>query len=403
MAVAPSNALPEASRFALRSGTAEAPEKPAASAAERKDWASPQSEDVDRIFASLAEVLGSDDEEALAGVEKQATQAARSTTGVAERPSVGAADSAQAVRALRADEPSKEGTAFQRSSEANDIVVVPSHSDKVLMTLAAVRSGVEAEIVSPGVPGKKTVVVEEADKVLETLALFRSKSPKSAEFACTDDPEGLTDAFVGAYSSLGIPASEPEPVLPLSSIGQELDIDLDALLPVAKVGNDLDPHAKATPSASGNRLGNGRDDRTAFGGELVALSQEKLDEVRGGFVTDGGLKISFGIERAVYLNGDLVTTTSLNIADLSKISGGQAQVTGDRAAVLALVQSGSRNVFMPGNVSASSAGMVIQSTLDNQKINTITRIDAVVNSSSILRSINLQSSMRSALIDSLRR
>jgi len=46
---------------------------------------------------------------------------------------------------------------------------------------------------------------------------------------------------------------------------------------------------------------------------------------------------------------------------------------------------------------------VIQNTLDNQKINTITRIDAVVNSSGIMRSINLQSSMRSAIVDSLRR
>ncbi len=136
---------------------------------------------------------------------------------------------------------------------------------------------------------------------------------------------------------------------------------------------------------------------------MVALSSDKLDEVRGGFITDTGLKVSFGIERAVYLNGSLVTTTSLNIADLSKISGGQVQVTGTGTGSLALVQSGTGNVFSPGSISSSGTGTVIQNTLDNQKINTVTRIDAVVNSAGIMRSINLQSSMRSAVIDSLRR
>ena len=145
-------------------------------------------------------------------------------------------------------------------------------------------------------------------------------------------------------------------------------------------------------------------ERSAIGGDLVALNAAQLDEVRGGFVTDGGLKISFGIERAVYLNGTLVTTTSLNIADLSKISGGQAQVTSNgTAGSLAVLQSGVGNVFAPGSISSTAAGTVIQNTLDNQKINTITRIDAVVNSSGIMRSMNLQSSMQSAIVNSLRR
>ena len=116
-----------------------------------------------------------------------------------------------------------------------------------------------------------------------------------------------------------------------------------------------------------------------------------------------GLKVSFGIERAVYLNGDLVTTTSLNVSELSRISGGRAQVSTTGPGSLALVQSGLGNAFQPGTISQTAAGTVIQNTLDNQKIQTITRIDAVVNSSSIIRSMNLQSSMRSAVVDSLRR
>ncbi len=70
---------------------------------------------------------------------------------------------------------------------------------------------------------------------------------------------------------------------------------------------------------------------------------------------------------------------------------------------IALLQNGAGNVFAAGSISSTAAGTVIQNTLDNQKINTITRIDAVVNSAGIMRSINLQSSMRSAIVDSLRR
>src|SRR5205085_7014084 len=61
-------------------------------------------------------------------------------------------------------------------------------------------------------------------------------------------------------------------------------------------------------------------------GTAVALDESRLDRMRGGFVTDTGLQISFGIERAVYINGSLVTTTSLNVSDLGKVAGGQAAV-----------------------------------------------------------------------------
>jgi hypothetical protein len=147
-----------------------------------------------------------------------------------------------------------------------------------------------------------------------------------------------------------------------------------------------------------------RSERDGVGHGSVALSADRLDEVRGGFVTEGGLKISFGIERAVFLNGSLVATTTLNIADLSKISGGQAQVSAVGATgSLAVIQTGGGNLFAPGTISTTAAGTVIQNTLDNQKINTITRIDAVVNSLSILKSMSLESSMRSAIVNSLRR
>lgn len=45
---------------------------------------------------------------------------------------------------------------------------------------------------------------------------------------------------------------------------------------------------------------------------------ERLDTVRGGFTTPAGLQFSFGIERAVYVNGDLVATTRLNLSNLKQ-------------------------------------------------------------------------------------
>ncbi|MGN5480352.1 hypothetical protein ACTMU2_37045 [Cupriavidus basilensis] len=45
--------------------------------------------------------------------------------------------------------------------------------------------------------------------------------------------------------------------------------------------------------------------------------------MRGGFDA-GGLQVSFGIERAVYINGALVVATSLNIPDVGRITTDQA-------------------------------------------------------------------------------
>lgn len=53
------------------------------------------------------------------------------------------------------------------------------------------------------------------------------------------------------------------------------------------------------------------------------VAQEKLDEMRGGFEVPG-LQVSFGIERAVYLNGALVVATSINIPDVGRITADQA-------------------------------------------------------------------------------
>jgi len=413
MSAAASNSSVDADHRAVRpERNAQAAAVEGAEGAAADDWTS-----IDRVFASLAEVLGAQLDAPTLGIEVKPDQTAATgkqvfatvseaalrvtaAPAVAEHPTQGVVQASPGAATL------DEGAAIlQRSSKADDIVVASSHTDKILMSLEALRSGESLEPGRRGAQTNKTVVVRHTDKVLETLALFQSKKPKRTAWACTGAPD--QEARV-ARRSKPHPAwvfGEPSAAEPaLAGMGLEPDILLDLQLSVADRLEQ--PALLAAPTQAGPRASPVAvpHEHSAIGSDLVALNADQLDEVRGGFVTDGGLKISFGIERAVYLNGTLVTTTSLNIADLSKISGGQAQVTGNgTAGSLAVLQSGVGNVFAPGSVSATAAGTVIQNTLDGQKINTITRIDAVINSSGIMRSMNLQSSMQSAIVNSLRR
>jgi hypothetical protein len=78
------------------------------------------------------------------------------------------------------------------------------------------------------------------------------------------------------------------------------------------------------------------------------VEQERLDDMRGGFDV-GGLQVSFGIERAVYINGALVVATSINIPDVSRI-------TTDQATKLAAALGPSIISSTQNSVNASLAG-----------------------------------------------
>jgi hypothetical protein len=292
--------------------------------------------------------------------------------------------------------------AIERQETADDIVVA-SHGDRVLMNLAALLSDDGPISGRFAAQTSKTFVASHSEKVLQTLATFRPNQARKAVRAMAASPAGLPQS---QDVSATLASDPPQIALTAATVGAgsveaAKSIDEGHVAPSAPDAASL--QAQGASADAGIPTTQEPLRRNPIGNDLVALSTEKLDEVRGGFVNEDGLKISFGIERAVYLNGNLVTTTSLNVADLSKISGGQAQVSSTGTGNLALVQSGQGNTFLPGSISQTAAGIVIQNTLDNQKIQTITRIDAVVNSSSIVRSMNLQSSMRSAVIDSLRR
>jgi hypothetical protein len=131
-------------------------------------------------------------------------------------------------------------------------------------------------------------------------------------------------------------------------------------------------------------------------------SASLLDSMRGGFEATGGLQVSFGIERSVYINGSLVTTTSLNVAE-SGVMTNVPSGTLVAGSSIALIQSGANNVFGAGPGTAANAAVVIQNSLDNQKIQGVTVINATVNSLALTRSANIQSSIQDALTGSIRR
>lgn len=152
------------------------------------------------------------------------------------------------------------------------------------------------------------------------------------------------------------------------------------------------PQSAATTDAdSGDRLA-----PSLPGWKKIAANH--LDDVRGGFTTESGLRISFGIERAVYINGNLVTSTSFRVADLDRISAGQSPAIDP--AMLTLIQNGAGNTFT-ATATPSAIGTAIQNTLNDQRIQNITVINATVNSLDILRSMNLQSTLRNAVSNSV--
>jgi len=128
----------------------------------------------------------------------------------------------------------------------------------------------------------------------------------------------------------------------------------------------------------------------------LALNSRSLDAIRGGYSGINGLQVFFGIERSVYVNGALVTTTSLNLSGQGQpVGGGQS---------LALIQSGAGNSVAPQLLLPSAMpGTVIQNTLNDQRIQALTVINATVNSMQVLRSLNLQTTIRESITDSLRR
>jgi hypothetical protein len=255
--------------------------------------------------------------------------------------------------------------------------VVASHVDKVMALLGEVSTA--RQVIETG-PEKRA---------RKLAALAAKKAAAQAEAARAEHATHLTEV-AAAIAAYGV-----DLLLPLEAATYAVDIDLGD----ASIGKAME----LPPLALGVRASEGEaaPRKNPFGDRQVALAENTLDRVRGGFVTDG-LNISFGIERAVYVNGSLVTSTTFNVNDLGRMTGGRSVPSLD-ANTIGLVQNGAGNVVTTGSLSSGAIGTIVQNTLDGQKIQNVTVINATTNSLGVLRGLNLQSSLRGAVIDSLRR
>jgi hypothetical protein len=133
--------------------------------------------------------------------------------------------------------------------------------------------------------------------------------------------------------------------------------------------------------------------------QITRLEESALNELRGGFETGSGLRISFGIERVVWINGQMTAQTSLNL--ISQSGRFPAEAIDPSRINLGVIALGPQNFaqLQAGEV----VGTLIQNSLDGQQIRNVTTLNATVNSASLLKAERLHQSLRDAMVGSFRR
>lgn len=121
--------------------------------------------------------------------------------------------------------------------------------------------------------------------------------------------------------------------------------------------------------------------------DWVPLGTERLADERGGLETATGLRLSFGIERAVYVNGELLTRTSVDIPDIRNMTAEQAAALDQAANSVVVVQNGPNNTVDIASIAPGTT--VIQNTLNDQHIVNLTTISADANTLSMFQGINI--------------
>lgn len=132
----------------------------------------------------------------------------------------------------------------------------------------------------------------------------------------------------------------------------------------------------------------------------MPVSDGRLADCRGGFDLGGGLVASFGISRAIYINGNLVANVSVNIPDLARIDGAQASALAALANGVTLIHNGPGNFADPASFNRATGAIVIQNTLDNQQIQALTTLNTTVRNLNQFSSLNIANSLQQALINS---
>ncbi|MFT4175002.1 MAG: hypothetical protein QM639_20695 [Rhodocyclaceae bacterium] len=130
---------------------------------------------------------------------------------------------------------------------------------------------------------------------------------------------------------------------------------------------------------------------TPFGAMAVA-SDDMLDSLRGGYALPGGLVVSFGIAREIYVNGELAHASHTQIDALGNVVANTA--LNDSTT---LIQRGIGNMADLSGLAGDAHAIVIQNSLDGQQFNALTTIDVRVNSLQLMRDQMMQHAIGDAL------
>lgn len=227
-------------------------------------------------------------------------------------------------------------------------------------------------------------------------------------------PVALILALASASATVNATVTvSPEAVANESAEGREgtgskdtyLALTADAVLHGLAAGLDARPDSTGTAALANASDGTPNAVALAVADQLpqgalrdwTAVASHQLDDMRGGFDTSLHLTLSFGIERAVYLNGALVTTTSFNLPAMTGSRPDDPAYATMPSSAVALVQNGAGNTFASGPSTSPMAATVIQNTLNNQTLQGVTTINAAANSLQLLRANAFQTMMLESL------
>ena len=120
------------------------------------------------------------------------------------------------------------------------------------------------------------------------------------------------------------------------------------------------------------------------------LASAELDAQRGGLQLPSGLHVSFGFERTVHVNGELVSALRVRVADVGRISAEEA------AQLASLGQTQWVRIGGGDAVQASGAGLVVQNALDGQRIQVQSTLDASSSALDMLQALNTAQTLQAA-------
>jgi hypothetical protein len=128
--------------------------------------------------------------------------------------------------------------------------------------------------------------------------------------------------------------------------------------------------------------------------EAAAVPEAALDGLRGGFEIPANLHASLQLERLVTANGEQIAHLSADIADIGHMTVTDAEALAHAAGTL-VIQGGPDNAF--NLMELGPAATVIQNTLNDQQLVSVTTLNVQVNSLGAFREMAFHDGLRDGL------